>query len=106
MDVLTGYFDDRHQPWTTTDWDYDSDQVAFAKKGVAVGGLYSGDDERKSRKEALLFGGEAKKACDPHYHKPGDDLSNVNLDVLALMTDALIHAAVRLAGAPAILTRP
>ncbi|MCY1158851.1 MAG: hypothetical protein MOP51_1875, partial [Citricoccus sp.] len=44
--------------------------------------------------------------CDPHYHKPGDDLRNVNLDALALMTDALVHAAVRLAGVPATLTRP
>jgi Zn-dependent M28 family amino/carboxypeptidase len=106
MDLFTDYFDALNQPWTTTDWDYDSDQVAFAKKGVAVGGLYSGDDERKSRKEALLFGGQAKKECDPHYHQPGDDLRNVNLDALALMTDALVHAAVRLAGAPAILTKP
>lgn len=106
MDLFTDYFDAREQPWTTTDWDYDSDQVAFVKKGIAAGGLYTGDDEKKSRKEALLFGGVAKKPCDPHYHRPGDDLSNVDLDVLALMTDAFIHAAVRLACAPAILTKP
>lgn len=105
MDLITGYFDARDQPWTTTDWDYDSDQVAFAKKGVPVGGLYTGDDEKKSRKEALLFGGQAKKACDPHYHRPGDDLANVDLGMLSLMTDALTHAAVRLAGAPALLAR-
>ncbi|MGD6978684.1 MULTISPECIES: M28 family peptidase [Citricoccus] len=106
MDLFTGYFDSRRQPWTTTDWGYDSDQVAFAKKGIAAGGLYTGDSDKKTKKEALIFGGEAKRPCDPHYHKPGDDLGNVNLGVLALMTDAIIHAATRLAAAPAILTKP
>jgi Zn-dependent M28 family amino/carboxypeptidase len=106
MDLFTGYFDSRNQPWTTTEWGYDSDQVAFAKKGVAVGGLYTGDSDKKTKKEALIFGGEARRPCDPHYHKPGDNLGNVDLGVLALMTDAIIHAATRLATAPAILTKP
>lgn len=106
MDLFTGFFDSRRQPWTTTEWGYDSDQVAFAKKGIATGGLYTGDSDKKTKKEALLFGGEAKRPCDPHYHKPGDDLTNVNLDVLALMTETIIHAACRLAQAPAILTKP
>ncbi|MDI3331844.1 MAG: M28 family peptidase [Micrococcus sp.] len=97
MDVFTGYFDSRGQPWIPTDWDYDSDQIAFVKAGVAAGGLYTGDSDRKTAKEARLFGGTARQPCDPHYHRPGDDLGNVHPEVLGLMTDAITHAVVRLA---------
>ncbi len=97
MDAFTGYFDSRGQPWIPTDWDYDSDQVAFVKAGVAAGGLYTGDSDKKTGKEARLFGGAARQPCDPHYHRPGDNLGNVNLDVLGLMTDAITHAVIRLA---------
>jgi len=97
MDVFTDYFDAHGQPWVATGWDEDSDQLSFVKKGIAVGGLYSGDDQKKSAKQARLFGGTAKRPCDPNYHRPGDDLSNVDLEALNLMTNAIIHAATRLA---------
>jgi Zn-dependent M28 family amino/carboxypeptidase len=97
MRVFTDYFESRHQPWTDTDWDHESDQTAFVKKGIAVGGLYSGDDEKKSAQEARLFGGAARKPCDPNYHGRGDTIANVDVDTLRIMTDAIIHAASRLA---------
>ncbi|GAA4285632.1 hypothetical protein GCM10022261_31630 [Brevibacterium daeguense] len=102
MDLLTGYFDSRNLPWTTTDWDYDSDQVAFVKRGVAAGGLYTGDDEKKSNSEARLFGGAAKQPCDPNYHDVGDDIRNVDIPTLRLMTDAIIDVTTRLAEDPRI----
>lgn len=98
MDTFTEYFDGRGLPWVATDWDYDSDQIAFVKKGIAAGGLYTGDSDKKTRQEAGLFGGMAKKPCDPHYHHPGDDLRNVSLEALNLTTDAILHATRRLAG--------
>jgi Zn-dependent M28 family amino/carboxypeptidase len=97
MDLFTAYFDSRRQPWIPTDWDYDSDQVAFVKHGVAAGGLYTGDSDKKSTKEARLFGGAAKRPCDPNYHCAGDDISNVDLGTLGLMTDAITDTALRLA---------
>ncbi len=97
MDVFTDYFDTYDQPWVPTDWDEDSDQLSFVKKGVPVGGLYTGDDQKKTGKQARLFGGTAKRPCDPNYHGPGDDLRNVDLEALSLMTDAVTHAALRLA---------
>jgi Zn-dependent M28 family amino/carboxypeptidase len=102
MDLFTGYFDSLNLPWTTTDWDYDSDQVAFVKRGVAAGGLYTGDDEKKSNKEARLFGGAAKRACDPNYHSAGDDIRNVDISTLRLMTEAILDVVTRLAGDPYI----
>ncbi|GAB3252813.1 hypothetical protein GCM10027562_13540 [Arthrobacter pigmenti] len=97
MDFFTDYFESRSQPWVTTEWNFESDQVAFAKKGIAVGGLYTGDDEKKTKKQARLFGGTPKRPCDPNYHTSGDDISNVDLKALNLTTDAIIHAATRLA---------
>ncbi len=104
MDVFTDYFDTHGQPWVPTDWDEDSDQLSFVKKGIPVGGLYTGDDQKKTAKQARLFGGTAKRPCDPNYHRPGDDLRNVDLDALDLMTDAITHAATRLAQDPSALT--
>ncbi|GAA1124082.1 M28 family peptidase [Citricoccus alkalitolerans] len=97
MGVFTDYFDSLGQPWIATDWDYDSDQIAFVKKGVAAGGLYSGDSDKKTTREAQLFGGRAKRPCDPNYHQPGDDIRNVDVEALRLMTDAIVHVASRLA---------
>ena len=72
-------------------------QVAFAEADIPVGGLFSGSNETKSSREARLFGGEAGVPRDPNYHQPGDDLDNVDPDTLDLMTDAITHAATRLA---------
>ncbi|HEY4613940.1 MAG TPA: M28 family peptidase [Citricoccus sp.] len=96
MAVLTDYFDARGEPWVTTGWDYESDQVAFAEADIPVGGLFTGSDERKSSREARLFGGEAGQPRDPNYHRPGDDLGNVDPATLELTTDAMFHAAATL----------
>jgi Zn-dependent M28 family amino/carboxypeptidase len=98
MDFFADYFDARKQPWVPTGWDFHSDQRPFARSDVPVGGLFTGSDERKSRKEARLFGGTAKEPRDPNYHTPGDDISNVDLETLDIMSDAITHAATTLAG--------
>jgi aminopeptidase S len=97
MRFFTDYFEAREQAWVPTGWDFSSDQRAFARAGVPTGGLFTGSDERKSRREAGLFGGTAKAPRDPNYHTAGDDLSNVDLATLDIMTDAITHAATTLA---------
>ncbi|MFC4429606.1 M28 family peptidase [Citricoccus alkalitolerans] len=97
MEVFTDYFGSRDQPWTATTWNMASDQVAFIREDVAVGGLFTGSDVEKSAREARIFGGEAGRPMDPNYHSPGDDLDNIDPEALDLMTDAIIHAATRLA---------
>lgn len=97
MEVFTDYFDSREQPWVATGWNFDSDQVAFVREDVAVGGLFTGSDEEKSARQAVLFGGTAGQPRDPHYHAPGDDIGNVNQEALNIMTDAISHAASSLA---------
>lgn len=97
MAVFTDYFDSRDEPWMTTGWDFESDQVAFAEADIPVGGLFTGSNERKSSREARLFGGEAGQPRDPNYHRPGDDLGNVDPETLNLTTDAMFHTAATLA---------
>lgn len=97
MEVFTDYFDSREQPWVPTEWNFASDQLAFIEKDVAVGGLFTGSSERKTDRQALLFGGTAGRPRDPNYHSSGDDLGNVDPEALSLMTDAITHAATTLA---------
>lgn len=96
MEVFTEYFAAAGQAWVPTSWNIESDQVAFAEAGVPVGGLFSGSGEDKSEAEAELFGGLAGAPRDPNYHRPGDDLDNVDRQVLELMTEAMTHAATTL----------
>jgi Zn-dependent M28 family amino/carboxypeptidase len=93
MRFFVDYFNARKQPWVTSGWDFSSDQRPFARSDVPVGGLFAGSDERKSSKEARLFGGTAKAPRDPNYHTPQDDINNVDLETLDIMSDALTHAA-------------
>ena len=97
MEVFTGYFQARDQPWVTTEWNFVSDQVPFIEEGVAVGGLFTGSGEGKTDRQASLFGGTAGQPRDPNYHTSGDDLGNVNQEALTIMTDAITHAATTLA---------
>jgi Zn-dependent M28 family amino/carboxypeptidase len=96
MEFFTDYFDARDQPWVPVSWDIVSDQVAFTEEAVAVGGLFTGSSERKTARQADLFGGAADRPRDPNYHTSGDDISNVDREVLAIMTDAITHAAISL----------
>lgn len=97
MDILTDYFDAREQRWSTTHWNFASDQVAFTEADVAVGGLFTGSSESKSRRDAALFGGTAGQPRDPNYHTSGDDIGNIDEEALNIMTGAISDVADRLA---------
>ncbi|HRO93999.1 M20/M25/M40 family metallo-hydrolase [Citricoccus sp.] len=97
MEVFTDYFSAQGQPWVPTSWNFASDQVAFVEAGVPVGGLFTGSKETKTEAEATDFGGRAEAPRDPNYHQPGDDLDNIDREALALMTEAITHAATTLA---------
>lgn len=73
-----------------------SDYAAFSAAGIAVGGVFTGAEAKKSEEEAALFGGQAGEAYDACYHKACDNLSNVNLDALEFNTHALAFMAVGL----------
>ncbi len=65
-----------------------SDHYSFEASGVPVGGLYSGAEGLKTSSEAARYGGEAKAPLDACYHQSCDDLSNINDEALALLSNA------------------
>jgi Zn-dependent M28 family amino/carboxypeptidase len=92
-DVFTDYFDGIGQKWVDYAYSGRSDYQAFINNGIAAGGLSSGSDGVKTPEQQAMFGGTAGDIYDPNYHTPADDLSNVNLRVLDVMSDAIANAA-------------
>ena len=73
-----------------------SDHAPFRDAGIAVGGVYSGSDERKSARQARAYGGRAGRPLDPCYHRRCDRLDRVDETVLAELADAAGRALVTL----------
>ena len=80
-----------------------SDHAAFERREIPTGGLFTGASGTKTRRQATLFGGAAGKPYDACYHKPCDDLTNVDVAVLEEMADAAAHAIVTVAARPSLV---
>lgn len=96
-DVFTDYFDSIGQPWVDTAFSGRSDYQAFILNGVPASGLFTGADGVKTAEQVELFGGTAGITYDPNYHSPADDIDNVSVEALDIMSDAMAHAAITLA---------
>lgn len=96
-DALTDWFDSQDQPWVDTAFSGRSDYQPFILAGVPASGLFTGADGVKTPEQVELFGGTAGIIYDPNYHTPEDDITNVNVDALDTMTDAVAAAAISLA---------
>ncbi|WP_338750347.1 M20/M25/M40 family metallo-hydrolase [Janibacter alittae] len=94
--VLTDYFDAADQPWVDTAFSGRSDYSAFINAGVPASGLFTGADGTKTEEEVEMFGGTAGITYDPNYHTPADDIGNVNMEALDIMSDAIAHSAITL----------
>jgi Zn-dependent M28 family amino/carboxypeptidase len=90
--VFLDHFKERGLPSGPTLFDGRSDYFAFIENGIPAGGLFSGAEEIKTKKEAKLFGGEAGEALDPCYHKACDDIGNVSREALDQLAPAAAHA--------------
>ncbi|MCG5432200.1 M20/M25/M40 family metallo-hydrolase [Mycobacterium sp. MYCO198283] len=69
-----------------------SDYSPFLRAGVAVGGVTTGNAQRKTTVQQRLWGGEHGVAFDPNYHSARDTIDNVDRDALAVMASALAFA--------------
>lgn len=96
-DVFTDYFDGIDQAWVDTEFSGRSDYSAFIAAGVPASGLFTGADGTKTPEEAEKFGGTAGIIYDPNYHTPADDITNINMDALDIMSDAIAHSTITLA---------
>lgn len=87
--VFTHYFDSIGQPWVDTAFAGRSEGMAFIELGIPTAGLFSGVDGSKTAAEAEMFGGTAWLMYDPNNHTLADDLSNVNVTALGIMSKAI-----------------
>lgn len=70
-----------------------SDYAAFSAAGIAVGGIFTGAEGKKTAEQAALFGGVADEAYDACYHKACDDLANISAEALEVNTNAIAFLA-------------
>ncbi|KAF3907933.1 hypothetical protein ABW21_db0204899 [Orbilia brochopaga] len=64
--------------YTFIEFDGRSDYVGFIEAGIPAGGIATGAEGVKTKKEQEMFGGWAGGWYDPCYHQLCDDLGNVN----------------------------
>jgi Zn-dependent M28 family amino/carboxypeptidase len=69
-----------------------SDYGPFIAEGIPAGGLFTGAEGVKTAEQAAIYGGEAGVAYDECYHQACDTISNVNMDAIDEMSDAVAHA--------------
>jgi len=78
-----------------------SDYAAFSAAGIAVGGIFTGAEGKKTEEQAALFGGTAGEAYDACYHKACDDLANISSEALEVNTNAIAYLTQHLANSTA-----
>ena len=83
------FFEFENLPTGETAFDGRSDYLAFITAGIPSGGLFSGAEELKTKKEQKLYGGKAAKPYDACYHEECDDIDNVSKQSLDPMADAV-----------------
>jgi hypothetical protein len=91
------YFAAHKQPVEELSLEGSSDHAPFAEAGFAVGGLFTGADERKPATAARRFGGTAGRPYDSCYHQACDTVANINMRVFDQMADAAAVVALHLA---------
>ena len=98
--VFESYFEARDIPFETSSaLDGRSDHGPFQDEDVPTGGLFSGAEAPKTEDQQEAFGGEAGAPLDPCYHKPCDDIDNLDEESLGQLGDAAAHATAVLAQA-------
>ncbi|AXH97775.1 peptidase M28 [Ornithinimicrobium avium] len=70
---------------------------AATEDGIPASGLFTGADGTKTPEEVALFGGTEGITYDPNYHAPADDIDNVSMEALEIMSKAIAHATLSLA---------
>ena len=73
--TLRGVLAARGQPSKATDFAGRSDYGPFIAVGIPAGGLFTGAEATKTAAEAARYGGVGRRAYDPCYHQPCDDLT-------------------------------
>ena len=95
--IFNDYFAEQNLPTDPTPFDGRSDYGAFIAAGIPAGGLFSGAEGVKTKRQAEIYGGTAGVAFDKCYHEACDDMNNLNAKALYELGDAAAHATFVLA---------
>lgn len=90
--MLGAYLNGAGKTPRDTDFNGRSDYDAFTQAGIPAGGLFAGAEEKKSREEADLWGGDADQPFDPNYHKPGDTIDNIDRTAFEIQGRGVAYA--------------
>lgn len=69
-----------------------SDYDGFIRNGIPGGGIATGAEGIKTKKEEEMFGGVAGEWYDPCYHQLCDDVSNLNMTAWEVNTKLIAHS--------------
>ncbi|HEX5116139.1 MAG TPA: M28 family peptidase [Pseudonocardiaceae bacterium] len=86
-------------------FDDGSDFVPFIDAGIPTGGVLTGDEQRKTVRQASRWGGRSGQVFDACYHAACDRVDNIDSTALDRYTDAIAAAVVRFATSPQPVAR-
>ncbi|KAK3209183.1 hypothetical protein GRF29_69g1065106 [Pseudopithomyces chartarum] len=91
-DLYIDWYKEQGLNFTFIPFDGRSDYDGFIRHGIPGGGIATGAEGVKTKKEAEQFGGKAGDWYDPCYHQLCDDLSNVNVTAWVVNTKLIAHS--------------
>jgi len=91
-DVYVDWYDAHGLNYTFIPFDGRSDYDGFIRNSIPAGGIATGAEGRKTKKEAKMFGGKAGDWYDPCYHQLCDDVGNVNVTAWEVNTKLIAHS--------------
>jgi Zn-dependent M28 family amino/carboxypeptidase len=104
--VFNRYFVAKGLETEPTAFDGRSDYGPFIDRGIPAGGLFTGAEGEKSRREARIYGGRAGRPYDPCYHQACDDIGNLSIKALDQMSDGVAHATLTYANDEELFVGP
>ncbi|SMY29827.1 unnamed protein product [Zymoseptoria tritici ST99CH_1A5] len=103
-DLYVDWYEAQGLNYTFIPFDGRSDYDGFIRAGIPAGGIATGAEGVKSKKEQKMFGGKKGDWYDPCYHQLCDDVGNVNATAWEVNTKLIAHSvatyAVSLKGFP------
>lgn len=91
-DLYIDWYKQHGQNYTFVPFDGRSDYVGFITNGIPGGGIATGAEGIKTKKEQAMFGGIAGEWYDPCYHQICDTTNNLDLTAWEINSKLVAHS--------------
>jgi aminopeptidase Y len=91
-ELYVDWYEAKGLNYTFIPFDGRSDYDGFIRAGIPAGGIATGAEGIKSKKEEGMFGGKKGDWYDPCYHQLCDDVGNVNATAWEVNTKLIAHS--------------